>query len=576
MDSCPAHGLHDGSGSMIIGSKYHVFTAILLLLISTEGISGEMGLLNTLSSPGELRGGAFGFSMDTLDDINEDEYAELVVAAIGESLQTEPRCAGRVYILDGSTTRALHELSSPNPTEFGHFGLSVSSIGDITNDGIGDILVSTPWEYPGESPQFSGRAYAFDGMNGSLLHEMISPTETASGQFGLIIAGLTDVDGDDCPDIAIGAPQENPDPSYERSGAVHVFSGASGNHLRYFLSPNIQTGGGFGFSVAPIQDINCDGTEDIVVGAPYEDGEVSSYTGRAYVISGVDDQTLLSLLSPVERIEELFGWSVAALGDVNDDNVPDIIVGAPEIAEGGAIRYGEGAAYVYSGADGDHIFTLSSPNPQNEGHFGSRVKCCGDMNNDGVPDIIVCADSENPGAGQTSGRLYIFSGATGDLIYTLTSPNAEAGGHFGMDAVCRGDNDGDGRYELIVGAPYENPGLSPLGCGRLYEFTQGLKLTASTDEGTILLSWTPIVPAYAYWLYGSADNSFFVPELESPYLYRLDVLSPGFDSINRVDGINDPAFNWTYQLIAVDRFGYEIESSNRVGEFDFAFTPPGW
>lgn len=548
---------------------------LLIVAFTTEPIyAGEMGLVSTLASPGEQRGGSFGSPVTTINDLNGDGNNEFMIAAVGESLLTEPRYSGHVYVLDGSTMRTLHILTSPNPQEFGHFGVGLSAIDDITGDGIADILASTPWENPDTSQLYAGRAYAFSGCDGSLIHEMASPTDTSSGLFGMNITGISDIDGDTWPDIIVSAHQENPFPQYLRSGAVHLFSGISGNHIRWIISPNIALGSGFGHSIATISDLNDDGIEDIIIGAPYEDGDVSSYAGRAYVISGADDQTLLSLLSPVEQLEELFGWSVAALGDVNDDTIPDIIVGAPEISEDSSIRYAEGSAYVFSGSNGQCIRTLTSPNPQSEGHFGNRVKCCDDMDNDGVSDIIVCADSEDSGAGMTSGRLYIFSGATGSLIYTVISPNAESNSHFGIDAICTGNEDGDGRLELLVGAPYEDPGLSPLGCGRVYVFTQGLKLSCSLEEDELTLSWTPIVAASGYWLYGSQNEPFFIPGLEPPYIHRIAVLSPGFDSIIRSDGIDDPMFNWTYQLIAVDRLGHDLEMSNRIGEFDFAYNPP--
>jgi|GEM_PF-1598054 len=551
------------------------YCALLLIAFTPESIcAGEMGLVSTLASPGEQRGGSFGSPLTVISDLNNDGYNEFMVAAVGESLLTEPKGSGHVYVLDGSTTRTLHVLTSPNPQEFGHFGVALSSIDDITGDNIADILVSTPWETPDSSELYSGRAYAFSGSDGSLIHEMVSPTDTSSGLFGMNIAGIPDIDGDTWPDIIVGAHQENPYPQYMRSGAVHLFSGLTGEHIRWTVSPNIAIGSGYGHSIAIISDLNGDGLDDIVVGAPYEDGDVSSYAGRAYVISGADDQTLLSLLSPVEQIEELFGWSVATLGDVNDDAVPDILVGAPEAGEGSSIRYAEGSAYVFSGSTGECIRILTSPNPQSEGHFGSRVKGCQDMDNDGVSDIIVCADSEDSGAGMTSGRLYVFSGATGSLIYSIVSPNAEPNSHFGIDAVCMGDEDGDDRLELLVGAPYEDPGLSPLGCGRVYIFTQGLKLTCSLDGDEIILAWTPIVAASAYWLYGAQNEPFFIPGFEPPFRHRIAVISPGFDSIIRSDGIGDPIFNWTYQLIAVDRLGQDLEISNRIGEFDFAYNPP--
>jgi hypothetical protein len=98
--------------------------------------------------------------------------------------------------------------------------------------------------------------------------------------------------------------------------------------------------------------------------------------------------------------------------DVNDDGVPDLLVGAPgvEVFECSPCPAARGRAYVFSGATRELLFTLDSPNGEHQGAFGRSVANAGDTNGDGRPEVLVGAPSENPGASPTdAGRAYVFS-----------------------------------------------------------------------------------------------------------------------------------------------------------------------
>src|SRR5690606_16999294 len=109
------------------------------------------------------------------------------------------------------------------------------------------------------------------------------------------------------------------------------------------------------------------------------------------------------------------------------------------------------AAYVYSGATGALLYALASPHAGYQSWFGFAVAGVPDLDGDGRGDLLISAPAESHAA-QNDGRAYVFSGATGDLLHTLTSPNPFSGGNFGGAVAGLDDLDGDGRGDLLVGA----------------------------------------------------------------------------------------------------------------------------
>lgn len=155
------------------------------------------------------------------------------------------------------------------------------------------------------------------------------------------------------------------------------------------------------------------------------------------------------------------GWSVAKVGDVNGDCKADFIVGAPNYPSTTA----PGKAYVYSGADCSVIYEKTGAT--NGDAFGWSVAGAGDVNGDGTPDFIVGAIQDGTG----NGKAYVYSGATGTLLYEKTG--AATQNRFGNSVDGVGDVNSDGKSEFIVGAPTTNPGTGGTGSVYVYNGADG-------------------------------------------------------------------------------------------------------
>lgn len=281
-----------------------------------------------------------------------------------------------------------------------------------------------------------------------------------SKDLGRAVASAGDIDGDGTLDYVVGDRDHVGSLGVALGGQVQVFSGiqgGSGVHVRF----GTNVGDRLGFAVAGVGDLNGDGLDDYAAGAPQDrcacplNGYVTVWLGSDFA-TGSGTPWLNLVLPPPAGNTARFGTSLAAVGDVDRDGVPDLAVGAPnaKIPWG---TYRTGAAYVFSGATGAMLLDVYGNGDLDA--FGSAVGSAGDADGDGTPDFVVGA----PQTGLATGGGYarIFSGSTGALWRHFAS--ATAGDEFGASVSGGGDLDSDGNPDVLLGAPGSDLGGADIG-----------------------------------------------------------------------------------------------------------------
>lgn len=348
---------------------------------------------------------------------------------------------GRVHLFSG-TGVLLRTINPPTAQPIGTFGWAVCGTPDLTGDGKGDLLVGAPWEVD-TLGNITGRAYLFNGATGALVRAWLSPSRINGGGFGWSVGVVPDVNGDGKPDLLVGSPGEKSPGGASSAGRMHILSGATGGLIRSLLSPNPEAFGNFGFAVAGLGDINGDGSGDIAVGAPYEDpGTTPGNSGRVYVYSGATGGLIRAAGSPYPQTDAYFGMSLAVLNDVNGDGRNDLAVGVAGHRTVGV--GGTGLICVYSGVTGQGLKYLRSPVAQNM--FGVATAAVPDMDGDGCDELVGGGDSD----GSVTARGIVSSGRTGVVLRQLAPPAPAVGGSFGSAVAGIADLNGDGKGEPIV------------------------------------------------------------------------------------------------------------------------------
>jgi hypothetical protein len=391
-----------------------------------------------------------------LGDLDGDGQIEIAIGAARDSV---PGCAecGTVTIAslgsDGLPTKSLLIAKDTNgfiPGEWiqsgDYFGTSVAAIGDVDGDGVMDLAVGVPADDYGPGDDLGAvwvirlkedgtvKGAAKTGYYSEVFDE--TTTLQAGDQFGLSVAAAGDRNGDEIPDLLVGARYDD-DGGFRRGAFYILFLDATGDVSSYKkfsaatgFDPGLTVEANLGGGVASIGDLDGDGVAEIAVAATHGDGaETTGAPGVVYILfmtEANDVKSVVEITSQTGGLDTtlaaggLFGFGMSAPGDLNHDGVPDLIVPAVNYDVG---CDGCGAVYVLLlNADGtvashtlisegsggfEEVFTVDGAG------FGSGTATLGDLDGDGLPELLAGTFRASAGGESKAGGVFTLSFAPG-------------------------------------------------------------------------------------------------------------------------------------------------------------------
>jgi hypothetical protein len=547
-----------GSTEVIDTVTYNVYTnsnldsSVRLLVAQSLTVVGEPIAAIELSAieensnaggfviNGVSAGDNSGWSVSSAGDVNGDGLADLIVGAHRDGPNGNSR-SGASFVVFGKTDGSAVALSTVELStggiggfvingvgSFDYSGHSVSSAGDVNGDGLADLIVGAYRDDPNGNSDSGASFVVFGKTDGSAV--ALSALElTTGGIGGFVINGVSggdysgfsvssagDVNGDGLADLIVGAPKA--------SASYVVFGKTDGSAVALatleadnggFVINGVSAGDFSGHSVSSAGDVNGDGLADLIVGA-YRDAPNNYNSGASFVVFGKTDGTAVAL-SALETdndsggfvingvgVNDQSGRSVSSAGDVNGDGLADLIVGALNDDPNG--RTSSGASFVVFGKTDGTAVALSTVEAGTGGFVingvsagdlsGNSVSSAGDVNGDGLADLIVGAWGDDPN-GSYSGASFVVFGKTDGSAVALSLVEAGIGGFVingvsandlsGYSVSSAGDVNGDGFADLIVSASRDDPnGHADSGASFVVFGGQGSSATVGTSGADAL------------------------------------------------------------------------------------------
>ena len=449
---------NDGYGDCVVGATNSAGTGHTLQLLGSPSVPGNA---EQYASEGFVAGINFG-TTGVAVDVNGDGYDDLVIGTYkGDTSNSNP--GSLAFYLGGP--HPFPAVGAPPyigavpdwtyagaPQDF--LGLSLARAGDVNGDGYDDFIAGAPYHaHPFSS---AGEALVFFGAPGgpAASAPWLVEGDAPDVHLGMSVAGGGDFNGDGIADIAVGADNDGTSPAGE--GEVFIYYGTKSGlaHTPGLVLHGGQAGCQFGGACAVAGDINGDGYDDLVVGAPTYSSNDSTL-GRVFVYFG-SASGLPSTPSQVLRgtaLNGFFGRNVARVGDLNGDGYADVAVGVPEFSNP---ESQEGELLIYYGSPEGLVdppgWTLEDHQVDEFlGWYG--IASAGDFNGDGFGDLLVGAPASSRGA-SNSGRVRVFPGSAAGLGAAPILDESPGLTNLQLgQATGAGDFNGDGFTDLFYTAP---------------------------------------------------------------------------------------------------------------------------
>ena len=252
--------------------------------------------------------GLFGHGITPVPDLDGGGAADVLITAPNAIVDGDPRGVVEARTLDGRTLwRAIG-------ARYDGLGWQLARAGDRDGDGVEDVWAGAP------SNTATARVYLLSGATGAVLRTITSAR--TDDQFGWYVVALDDLDGDGEDDLAIGAPTAAIDGV--RRGAVSIVSAATGATLHELTGE--RAGDAFGIMLAPVDDLDGDGHDELAVGVTDERAATPG-PGELQVFSAATGARLRRL--PGREPGELYARALARIDDLDGDGVRDLAIGAP-------------------------------------------------------------------------------------------------------------------------------------------------------------------------------------------------------------------------------------------------------
>ncbi|MEE9297390.1 MAG: integrin alpha, partial [Phycisphaerae bacterium] len=438
-------------------------------------------------------------AVTAMGDLDGDGVGDLAVGASGDDGGAN---RGAVWVLFLNTDGTVKSHQKISDTQGGFtgmlddqdtFGITVAALGDHDGDGVGDLAVGANGDDDGGA--IRGAVWVlFLNTDGTVkAHQKISDTEGGftgtlddGDGFGTSVASLGDHDGDGVGDLAVGAVQDD-DGGTDRGAVWVLFLNTDGTVNSHQKISDTRGGGPpldnvdrFGTSAASLGDLDGDGVGDLAVGVR-DDDDGGQSRGAVWVLFLNEDGTVKThqKISDTEggftgELDDgdIFGLSVAALGDLDGDGMNDLAVGAPLDDDGGPDR---GATWMlFLNLDG--TVNAHQKISDTEGGFtellddtdgfGISSASLGDLDGDGVGELAVGAWRDDDG-GLGRGAVWVLFLNTDGTVKSHQKISDTKGGFtgilddddaFGWSVASLGDLDGDGVGDLAVGATWDGDG----------------------------------------------------------------------------------------------------------------------